>query len=75
MTTLRYLRMMRGLRQKKLALLLGVHPVLLGRIENGWYARPPRGFEAACQSVFGGDWTWERLMAPPPEPRPNSDAA
>ncbi len=69
MTTLRCLRLCRGWSQEELAARLGVHPVTLSRLENGWLARPPAGIEDRLREVFGPEWTFEALMRAAPSPR------
>jgi len=75
MTYLAYLRMKRGLKQHELARAFGIHPALFNKIERGWYRKPPRGFEDRCRAFFGPEWTFDRLMAEPPDPEPGIDAA
>ena len=67
MNYLHFLRCQRGLTQKNLAELLKLNAVTVCRIERGWYAKPPSGYEERLQAIFGREWTFQRLMEPVPD--------
>jgi len=76
MNYLMYLRLRRGLSQKDLAELLKIHPVVMCKVERGWFTRPPKALEERLQAVFGREWTFSRLMEAVPDITANdSDAA
>ena len=75
MNNLKVLRQSKGLTQRNLARMIGVNYVTLNRAENGWFAKPPNELETKLQAVFGPEWSWDRLMAPAPEPRPSTPEA
>lgn len=68
MTKLKALRMARGVSQTQLARDLGVTPLTLSRCENGWFARPPRGLLDKLRAYYGPEWSWDKFIAPAPEP-------
>jgi len=68
MTYLKLLRMNRGLTQRRLAKLLGLHPTVMSRIEQGWFAKPPAGLDQTLRAFFGPAWTFAELMREVPAP-------
>lgn len=62
MTHLRLLRMKRGLTQKHMAKLLGIHPTVMNRVEQGWFAKCPAGLEQTLKAFFGPEWGFAELM-------------
>lgn len=68
MNQMKLIRLTRGLTQREMASLLGIHENNYSRMETGLFARPFRGLEARLESVFGEGWTFERLMEPVPSP-------
>ncbi|MGO9118502.1 MAG: helix-turn-helix domain-containing protein [Desulfomonilaceae bacterium] len=71
MTYLQFLRLQKGITQKALAEALGVSPTALCRVERGWLARCPMELEEKLTAFFGPEWSFQKLMETPPEPRPD----
>ncbi len=62
-----YQRIKRGWSQKDLAEKLNLNPVTVCRVENGWYAKAPKGLNSALRKVFGKEWSFDLLMQPVPD--------
>jgi len=71
MNNLKVLRMQQGITQKEMASRLGVHLVTYGRVEGGWFTRPPADLEEKLRKELGVEWTFAELMKPAPIPRPS----
>jgi hypothetical protein len=63
MTRLKLWRLTNQVPQVDLAARLRIHPTVLSRIECGWIARPPKGFEKHVRRVMGPNWTFEKCIA------------
>lgn len=64
MTRLKLLRLKRGLTQREMSQLLGLHATQLSRLEKGWFKRcpNPKGLEPKLKSFFGVEESFESLM-------------
>lgn len=65
-------RLIKGLSQKEMAQMLGIHEATYCRLERGWYAKPPSKFDEKIASVA---WPWPNvtfdiLMKEVPVPPP-----
>lgn len=71
-----FLRVNRGLTQRAIAQKMHVHPAMISKLEQGWFARCSEDMELKLQETFGKEWTFKRLMQPVPNVAANdSDAA
>ncbi len=62
-----FLRVNKGLTQRAIAQKMHVHPAMISKLEQGWFARCGRGLESKLQEIFGKEWTFKRLMQPVPD--------
>ena len=68
MNYIKMLRLQRNLSQEALAIMLGVHPTFLSRLECGWVARVPPRIEARLRATLGSEWGFTELMRKVPTP-------
>jgi transcriptional regulator with XRE-family HTH domain len=70
MRNIRLLRIALGLSQEALAKRLRIDSTALSHIENGWLPRNRAALEKRFKSIFGPEWTFDKLLEQAPDIRP-----
>lgn len=69
MTNLKLMRLAARMTQEQFAQRLELTRNEVSKLENGWYAKPPRKrVLMSLQEIFGPNWTFEALMLEAPAP-------